>query len=110
MDKKAFGKRLKKLRLEKKLTAKEFGEIFSLAESTISGYENGNRKPDMETLMKFADFFEVSMDYLYGREQKQENIFFFDMEGLSQEEIEDIKRHIDYVKWKSKHERGNKGD
>lgn len=62
-----FPARLRGLRKLHKLTAKEFGEKFSLAESTISGYETGARKPDMETIEKFADFFGVSVDYLLGR-------------------------------------------
>lgn len=64
---KMFPKRLRELRKQYKLTAKEFGEKFNLAESTISGYETGARKPDMGTLEKFADFFNVSVDYLLGR-------------------------------------------
>ena len=48
---------------------KELGEAFNLAESTISGYENETRKPDIETVQKLADFFGVSTDYLLGREK-----------------------------------------
>jgi len=62
-----FSQRLRELRKERRLTAKEFGEKFSLAESTISGYETKARKPDMELVERFADFFEVSVDYLLGR-------------------------------------------
>jgi len=62
-----FGQRLRILRKDKKLTMKEFGKLFSLAESTISGYEGGSRKPDMDTINKFADYFEVTTDYLLGR-------------------------------------------
>ncbi|USK85695.1 helix-turn-helix domain-containing protein [Peribacillus asahii] len=61
-----LGKRLKELRKSKKLTAKQFGEKFNLAESTISGYETESRKPDIELLQRFAGFFEVSTDYLLG--------------------------------------------
>jgi transcriptional regulator with XRE-family HTH domain len=116
MYSKKFGERLRKLRLQKNLTMKEFGKIFSLAESTISGYENGTRKPDMDLIAQFADFFEVTTDYLYGRtdnpnetveKKENRNLFFFDMEDLTEEEIEDIKKHIEYVKWKAKQERGN---
>lgn len=66
-----FGTRLRELRKEKNLTMKELGKKFSLAESTISGYENGNRKPDSEIINSFADYFEVSTDYLYGRTDKK---------------------------------------
>ncbi|MEK5278603.1 helix-turn-helix transcriptional regulator [Paenibacillus sp. FSL H7-0735] len=61
------GSHLRKLRKAKGLTMKDFGRKFNLAESTISGYENESRKPDLETLDKFANFFNVSTDYLMGR-------------------------------------------
>jgi len=62
-----LGKRLRELRKQRNLTMKEFGNRFNLAESTISGYENETRKPDMDILKRFADFFEISVDYLLGR-------------------------------------------
>jgi transcriptional regulator with XRE-family HTH domain len=64
-----LSKRLKQLRKEKRLTIKSLGSILNLAESTISGYETGARKPDLETVEKFADFFDVSVDYLSGRSE-----------------------------------------
>lgn len=63
-----FAQRLRELRKRKKLTMKELGRKFNLAESTISGYENGNRTPDLEVIEKIADYFEVSTDYLLGRD------------------------------------------
>lgn len=62
-----FGSRLRELRKNNGLTMKELGKKFSLAESTISGYENGNRKPDLEMIDAFANYFKVSSDYLLGR-------------------------------------------
>ncbi|WP_062049251.1 helix-turn-helix domain-containing protein [Bacillus sp. JCM 19034] len=68
MDKKEFGKRLRHLRKTKTpYTVKEFGSKFNLAESTISGYENGARMPDVGMINRFADFFNVDTDYLLGR-------------------------------------------
>lgn len=61
-----LGSRLKKLRLQKKLSQKEFAKLFNLAESTIGMYERGERKPDYETLLLIADYFKVSTDYLLG--------------------------------------------
>lgn len=72
-----FGKKLKALRTSKKISQKEFGKIFGLAESTIGMYERDERRPDFELLNKFADYFEVSTDYLLGRT---------DMSEISQEE------------------------
>ncbi|HHY65995.1 MAG TPA: helix-turn-helix domain-containing protein [Alicyclobacillus sp.] len=62
-----FPERLRELRKKRKLTAREFGAKFGLAESTISGYETGARTPDLATVEKFADFFQVSVDYILGR-------------------------------------------
>ncbi len=59
--------RLRDLRKERKLSMKKLGELIGLSESTVSLYETGKREPDNETLMKLADYFEVSVDYLLGR-------------------------------------------
>lgn len=61
------GERLKRLRIEKKLTQSELGNIINVTKVSISGYENGNRSPDTDTLQKLADYFGVSTDYLLGR-------------------------------------------
>jgi repressor LexA len=56
--------RIKEIRKRKKITAKELAEHVSVAESTMSLYENGKREPDFETLSKIARYLEVSVDYL----------------------------------------------
>ncbi|MEC0502150.1 helix-turn-helix transcriptional regulator [Bacillus subtilis] len=61
-----FNETLKKLRREKNLSQKELGNKLGLAESTIGMYEQGKRQPDYETLLKIADFFEVTLDFLLG--------------------------------------------
>ena len=58
---------LKELRKEKNITMKKLGEKIGVAESTISLYESGKRQPDNVTLLKIADYFNVSVDYLLGR-------------------------------------------
>lgn len=62
-----LGKRLKRLRKDKKLTQEQLGRKINVTKVSISGYENGNRSPDTETLQKIADFFDVTTDYLLGR-------------------------------------------
>lgn len=61
--------RIRELRKERNLTMKKLGECVGVAESTISLYENEKRQPDNEMLKKIADFFDVSTDYLLGRER-----------------------------------------
>lgn len=38
-------------------------------QNTVSRYENGEREADYETLIKIADYFDVSLDYLLGRDR-----------------------------------------
>lgn len=59
--------RLRELREEKGISQKELGKLFNVAQNTISNWENGTREPDTKTLMKLAEFFECSVDYLVGR-------------------------------------------
>lgn len=60
---------LRTLRRQAGLTMKQLGSYLGMAESTVSLYENGKRSPDVQTLIRFADFFEVSVDYLLGRNE-----------------------------------------
>lgn len=57
-------KKLRELRKEKGISLKELGAEMGVAESTMSLYENGKRQPDYETLLKLAEFFGVTVDYL----------------------------------------------
>ena len=57
-------KMLRDLRRARGMTMKELGEKVGVAESTISQYETGRRDPDFETLLKLAEQFDVSVDYL----------------------------------------------
>jgi transcriptional regulator with XRE-family HTH domain len=62
-----FGERLKLLREQKDLSQEALGKIFHLTQSIIAHYEAGRKQPSQQTLRKFADFFNVSVDYLLGR-------------------------------------------
>ncbi|MDZ4541647.1 helix-turn-helix domain-containing protein [Bacillus zanthoxyli] len=111
-----FGERLRKLRKENGLTMKELGRKLNLAESTISGYENGNRKPDYDTLNQFADVFDVSTDYLLERTDFKNNseiknskdilndpelgLWFKDIKNTSPDKIKELRQFWDFIKQK----------
>lgn len=59
--------RLKELRKSKKISQLKLALALNMNQNTISRYENMEREADYETLIKFADFFNVSLDYLLGR-------------------------------------------
>ncbi|MCM3216217.1 helix-turn-helix domain-containing protein [Niallia taxi] len=63
----SFPERLKALRKSANISQQILGDAMNVTKVSISGYENGNRKPDTETLQNLADYFNVSTDYLLGR-------------------------------------------
>lgn len=70
-----FPTRLKSLRLQHKMTQEQLGKKINVTKVSISGYENGTRSPDVETLQKIAEVFDVSIDYLLGRTDETVNIY-----------------------------------
>jgi transcriptional regulator with XRE-family HTH domain len=63
----SFGRRIKQLREEKGVRQEDIGNLFSVSKSAVSQWENDIRTPDMDIIIKLADFFDVSTDYLLGR-------------------------------------------
>lgn len=59
---------LRELRKEKNLTIAKTAEFLNMPFETYRSYEAGKNQADYETLVKLADFFGVSVDYLLGRE------------------------------------------
>ena len=59
--------RLKELRLARKMSQQRLAMELSMAQNTISRYENGEREPGIDELIRIADYFDVSVDYLLGR-------------------------------------------
>lgn len=59
--------RLKELRKENKKTQLELAKKLNIAESTYCCYEKGINEPNLENLIKLADYYSVSLDYLVGR-------------------------------------------
>ena len=62
-----FSVRLKELRKEKGYTQEQMANILEIGQSAYAKWENGKCKPNYEKLEKIADFFGVSLDWLFGR-------------------------------------------
>ncbi len=62
-----FSETLKNLRKEKSVSRKELAEALCVSVRLVSYWENGLRECGFDMLIKIADFFEVSVDYLLGR-------------------------------------------
>lgn len=63
---------LKQLRKMEKKTQKDIAILLNVAESTYNGYEKEVNEPAIETLIKLANYYNVSLDYLVGREFNNE--------------------------------------
>lgn len=63
----SFSDRLKDIRTDKDITQKAMAEFLGIATNAYQNYEYGKREPSYEILLKLADFFQVSTDYLLGR-------------------------------------------
>lgn len=104
-----FSTRLSALREQKgwskTYVAKQIG-LTSM--QTYANYEYGRREPDFETTKKLANLFNVSTDYLLGRDHKEDNLKTADKnvqliaahidDGTTPEEMNDILTYIDFIK------------
>lgn len=59
--------RLKELRMKKEKLQKDVAEYLEITTSAYGYYENGLRQPSPDVLLKLAEYFDVSIDYLLGR-------------------------------------------
>ncbi len=64
-----FGKRLNSTRKERGQTAQSMADMLGIGIRSYRAYESGDREPHFETLVKIADYLDVSTDYLLGRDE-----------------------------------------
>ena len=57
-----FGKNIKKIRVIKALSQQAFAELFSLKRATLGAYEEGRSEPKIDTIIKVANYFSISID------------------------------------------------
>ena len=63
-EKKSIGKRIRKIRLEKGMTTKEFGQLFNATDSNVSSWEKGRTSPNPERLNLIAKIGNITIDEL----------------------------------------------
>lgn len=84
-------KNLIELRINNGLTQKQLAQQLNITDKAYWSYERGRTEPDINTLIKIADYFDVSLDYLCGRQNN--NLIFADSLSVGQKKlIELIKR------------------
>lgn len=100
--------RLKFLREEKGLFQSDIAKILGVSVAAIGFYENEKRDMSPETIIKLAEYFNVSTDYLLGKSDvrnpeeikniKHANSSGLNTDGLDNEDLEELQRQIDYIK------------
>lgn len=66
---KVFPKKLQALREKRRLSRRTLAELCGLSGNMIGRYERGEKEPSVGALVRLADYFGVSVDYLLGREK-----------------------------------------
>ena len=125
----SFNEILKQLRNRDNLSQAELAQKLGVAKSTIGMYESGKREPDFETLESIADFFNVDMNFLLGRDGSENDHYYLNDETrqIAQEAFENpelrtlfhaardipperLKAHIEFMKSLKRQEKGDYDD
>lgn len=82
------GARLKALRESVKLSQAKIGVMMDLKQSSINRYENGQAEAPYRVLLWYADYFDVSLDYIFCRTDKPQGVLYEYKPKVANEEIQ----------------------
>lgn len=115
----SLGKRLNYERTKRNWSQKYVAQRIGITNTVLSNYERDYRDPDTNTLKQLADLYDVSIDYLLGRDNRSNpfdyykrkivtefpdiNLMFKDMESL---DADDMKELYEYIKFKKSQKKG----
>ncbi|MFF0831284.1 helix-turn-helix domain-containing protein [Brevibacillus sp. NPDC003359] len=110
-----IGQRIKWLREQKQWSQLQLAEKLGIHNTVLSRIESGEKKGvDFHLISKVADLFEVSTDFLHGRTEelswqrgsvRETPASFLDVDGLTEDDLIEVKRHIEFLKWKALQEK-----
>lgn len=102
--------RLKFLREEKGLFQSDIAKILGVSIAAVGFYENEKRDMSPDTIIKLAEYFDVTTDYLLGKSDIRNpeeikniphaNAGGVDTTGLDEDDLKELQAQIDYMKWK----------
>lgn len=109
-----FSKTLKSLRTQKGKSQQNMADLLGITRQGYGKYEDGKSEPDHKTLIKLADFFGVTVDYLLGHKTEDKtfeyykekivaefpniDLMFKDMESLTAEDMQEVYEYIKFKK------------
>ncbi|MDR2649048.1 MAG: helix-turn-helix transcriptional regulator [Clostridiales bacterium] len=81
MDRMEFKERIKEIRTEKSLTHTQLASILDKSEAAVRAWESGRTKPDADTLIRLAEYFRCSADFMLGLSDRRESADSFEPDG-----------------------------
>lgn len=88
-----LGERIRELRSAYKMSQVQLADKLGVSKQSISNWENGNIMPSIEMLLKIAELFSVTTDYLLGLESR----IHLDIDGLSAEKLAFLQQMVNYL-------------
>ncbi len=88
-----LNERLRALRESRGINQKEFAKKIYASKQSVSNWENDNIQPSVEVLMRIANYFSVSTDYLLGLDDRK----YIEVSNLTEEQVAHIQLIIDDI-------------
>jgi len=93
-----FAPIIKQLREENKITQTELAAKLGITNSVVSSYESGVKQPSHETIVKLAEYFHVTVDFLYGLEKNADKKTYIDIADLSEKSASNVRIIVNWLK------------
>jgi len=85
---------IKQLRMARNLSQVELAKALGVTKQSISNWENNNIQPSIDMLIRIADFFSVSTDFLLGLDERK----YIEITGLADDQLAHIAAIIDDIR------------
>ncbi|EDP7604089.1 helix-turn-helix transcriptional regulator [Listeria seeligeri] len=95
-----FSDRLSKLRKKKGMSQYKLADELGFSRGQVANYEQGSREPDYSTLLKIAEYFNVTTDYLLGKEEVDNSDLLAAHidDNLTEEERIEIEKYLKFIR------------
>lgn len=108
MIKKEIGKRLKMLRESKGMTQQAVADVLEIAKNTYAHYEDGSNEPRINIIVKIAQYYGITVDWLLGTGEYEKNpppvdrweVIRKTLETFSDDELKEVLSFVRFIEWK----------
>lgn len=98
---KGLADRLKELRQKRNISQKDVAKFLDLSPSIISGYETGERTPSASIIIRLADLYHCSTDYILGK-SVIDTSSYISLDGLTPDQIQSVTSLVNSIRKEQK--------